>query len=141
MDIKDQNSATLAVVTLNPHTAAPCFLLMCVYFGPATEAEKFLEPFKALSPVMAMGSVVTYTAVNDGIDPFTVKGDYKRFNLAGIPRFDPAPWQGITESFVELTKRYPDIKSGGYGFEWTTGTQKAIELDSAWAHRDLKCWA
>jgi hypothetical protein len=32
------------------------------------------------------------------------------------------------------------MKMGGYGFEWTTGKQKEIELDSAWAHRDLQCW-
>jgi hypothetical protein len=140
MNVKDHNSAVLAVVTLNPHLQKPCFLLMCIYFGPAIEAEKFLEPFKALSPMMAMGSMVDYTKINDSIDPFTVKGDYKCFNLAGVPRFDPAPWQEIAESFVELTKTFPDMKMGGYGFEWTTGKQKEIELDSAWAHRDLQCW-
>jgi hypothetical protein len=140
MGVKDHNSAILAVITLNPHLQKPCFLLMCVYFGLAVEAERFLAPFKALAPMMSMGSMVDYTKVNDSIDPFTVKGDYKRFNLAGVPRFDPAPWQGIAESFVELTKQYPDIKMGGYGFEWTTGTQKKIELDSAWSHRNLQCW-
>ncbi|PMD57104.1 Glucooligosaccharide oxidase [Hyaloscypha bicolor E] len=140
MNVKDHNSAVLAVVTLNPQLQKPCFLLMCIYFGPAIEAEKFLEPFKALSPMMAVGSMVDYTNINDSMDPFTVKGDYKCFNLAGVPRFDPAPWQGIAESFVELTKAFPDIKMGGYGFEWTTGKQKEIELDSVWAHRDLQFW-
>lgn len=140
MDEKDHNSATLAVVTLNPHVQKPVFLVMCIYFGPAAEAEKFLEPIKALNPMMVMGSMVNYTKVNDSIDPFTVKGDFKRFNLAGVPSFDPEPWQGIAESFVEQTKKYPDMKMGGYGFEWTTGVQKEVELDSAWAHRDLKCW-
>jgi hypothetical protein len=140
MDVKDHNSAALGVITTNPEKGSPCFLLMCIYFGPAAEAERYLEPIKSLNPMMAMGAMVSYTSVNDGIDPFTVTGDFKRMELAGVPRFDAAPWQGIAESFVQMTKTYPDFKMGGYGFEWTTGKQKKIELDSAWAHRDVKCW-
>ena len=112
--VKDHNTANLAVATNNPQLGKPCFILMVMYFGPAAEAEKFYAPVKALGPMMAMGEMVKYTSVNDGIDPFTVKGDYKRFKLAGIPEFDPEPWQGIADSFVRLAEMYPDFKMGGY---------------------------
>ena len=135
---QEQNAACLAVITCNPHTGDPCFILMPVYFGSEAQADGYLAPLKALSPMMAMGGMTKYTEVNNGADPFCIKGGIKRFKLAGMPRFTAAVWPTVAEVFVELVKKCPDAKSGGYGFEWTSGRQKEIELDSAWAHRGVK---
>lgn len=140
MDIKDRNAANLGVVVANPELGAPVFLFISLYYGPAVEAEKYLEPLKALGPMMVTGDMVEYPRVNDSADPFTVKGDYKKLELAGIPEFDPEPWQEIANDFIETKKAYPDIVMGGYGFEFVTGVEKNVELDSAWAHRDVHCW-
>jgi hypothetical protein len=138
---QDHDAACLAVITCNPHTGDPCFILMPVYFGSEAQADEYLAPLKALGPMMAMGGMTKYTEVNNGADPFCVKGGIKRFKLAGMPRFDATVWPNVAKVFVELVKKCPDAKSGGYGFEWTSGKQKETELDSAWAHRGVKYWA
>jgi hypothetical protein len=114
---------------------------MPVYFGSEGQAEKYLEPLKKLGPMMTMGGMTKYTEVNNVVDSFCEKGGIKRFKLAGMPRLDAKVWPNVAEIFVELVKKCPDAKGGGYGFEWTSGKQKEIELDSAWAHRDVKYWA
>ena len=138
---QDHNVACLAVVTCSPQTGDPCFILMPVYFGSEPLAEEYLKPLKALGPMMAMGGMTNYTEVNNGADPFCVKGGIKRFKLAGMPKFEAGVWSNVADVFISLIKKCPDAKSGGYGFEWTSGKQKEIELDSAWAHREVKYWA
>lgn len=140
MDIKDQNAANLAVIVSNPEMGSPVFLFICMFLGPAIGAENYLAPLKALGPMMVRGESVEYPRVNDSADPFTIKGDFKKLEVQGLPEFNPEPWQRIADAFVETTKKFPDIVMGGYGFEFTTGTQKPVELDSAWAHRDVKVW-
>ncbi|KAH7356488.1 hypothetical protein BKA65DRAFT_494787 [Rhexocercosporidium sp. MPI-PUGE-AT-0058] len=140
MDDKDHNSANIAVVTPNPESGAPCILVMCLVFGSTAEAEEYTAPIKALSPFMAMENRINYFNINDGLDPFCAKGGFKQFKLMGATRFDPEPWKEIAEMFVELKERCPDVVSGGFGFEWVTGTQKKVELDSAWAHTEVKSW-
>lgn len=140
MDDEDHNSANIAVVTLNPQTGTPCLLVMCLFFGATAEAEEYTAPIKALGPVVAMESRIEYSEINDGMDGFCAKGGFKQFKLLGAMRFDPEPWAEVADIFVDLKERYPDVVSGGYGFEWVTGKQKEGTMDSAWAHAEVKSW-
>ncbi|KAH9223770.1 hypothetical protein DL95DRAFT_431599 [Leptodontidium sp. 2 PMI_412] len=140
MDEQTHNSANIAVVTLNPESGTPCLLIMCLFFGSTAEAEEYTAPIKALGPLVVMENRTKYSDINDGMDAFCAKGGFKQFKLAGATRFDPEPWGEIANIFVELKERCPDVVSGGFGFEWVTGRQKVIELDSAWAHTEVKSW-
>ncbi len=141
MDDEENNAANICVITPNPQSGAPCVLFMTLFFGSTADAEEYTAPVKALGPMAAIENRVSYASINDSMDPFCAKGGFKRFSLAGLTQFDPTPWQEIAEIFVDLKKRCPDIGGGGYGFEWVTGKQKKIELDSAWAHTGVKSWA
>ena len=140
MDDEDHNSANIAVVTLNPQTGTPCLLVMCLFFGPTAEAEEYTAPIKALGPVVAMENRIKYSEINDGMDGFCAKGGFKQFKLMGATRFDPEPWAEVADIFVDLKERCPDVVSGGYGFEWVTGKQREVRMDSAWAHTEVKSW-
>ncbi|KAH7407901.1 hypothetical protein BKA64DRAFT_721649 [Cadophora sp. MPI-SDFR-AT-0126] len=140
MDDEDHNSANIAVVTLNPESGTPCLLVMCLFFGSTAEAEEFTAPFKALGPIVAMENRTKYSDINDGMDGFCTKGGFKKFKLMGATRFDAEPWAEIADIFVDLKEQCPDVVSGGYGFEWVTGKQKEVGMDSAWAHTDVKAW-
>lgn len=140
MDNGTHNSENIVVVTLKPESGTPCLLVMCHVFGSTAEAEEYTTPIKALQPFMAMGERVKYSDINNSMDPFCVKGGFKQFKLAGATSFDPQPWGEIADMFVQLKKDCPDVVSGGFGFEWVSGKQKNIELDSAWAHTEVKSW-
>ena len=140
MDDEENYSVGLSVITANPMNGDPCVLVVAMYFGDSSSAEAFFSPIAALGPLAAMPERTDYQKVNDSFDVYCAKGGYKRFFLAGVPRFDPAPWQEISQIFVELLGKYPEVGHGGYAYEWNSGKQKTIIADSAWAHRDLKCW-
>lgn len=141
IDDQENNAACLFVITSNPQSGDPCAVLMPLYFGPEISADRYFAPLKALNPIMATGGMTSYTDINNGTEPFCVKGGFKRFNLAGLPSFNAASWPKIAQNFVDLIKACPDAQSGGYGFEFLSGKAKCIEQESAWAHRDVKLWA
>jgi hypothetical protein len=93
-------------------------MLMAFYFGPETGANEYFGPVKVYNPMMTTGEMITYTDMNNGIDAFCVKGGFKRFNLAELPRFSAAPWLKVAELHVELVKlvqmrRLVDMDSNG----------------------------
>ena len=136
-----ENNAALAyILTQHPTTREPCLLVLAGYFGDTPEAERFFSPISSLGPMIADVKREDYTHLNDGIDPFCVKGGFKKFTLQGVEKFSAKPWGEIAEMFVQLTKDCDDIVTGGFAFEFTTGKQKHIELESAWAHRNVKAW-
>lgn len=137
---EENNASVLNIVSQHPVTRDPCVLTLASYFGSTSDAEKFFSPIVALNPAMTDAKRVDYTQLNDGIDIFCSKGDFKEFNLKGIPDFNPGAWGAVAQTFDDLTKECGDLVFGGYGFEFTTGKQKHIELDSAWAHRNVKVW-
>jgi hypothetical protein len=97
MNDKEHNSASLCIITTNPHTGTPFVMLMAQYLGPSVEADQYFAPIKDLGTLMTMGGMIKVTEINNGMDPFCVKGGYKRLDLHGAPEFDPEPWQGIAE--------------------------------------------
>jgi hypothetical protein len=124
MNDREHNSASLCIITTDPHSGNPCVMLMAQYFGSAEEADKFFAPIKDLGTMMMMGGMIKVTEINNGMDPFCVKGGYKRLDLHGVPEFDPKPWQGIAESYIELTNNCSDAKACGFAFEMVSGDLK-----------------
>jgi len=137
MDDKEHNSASLCIITTNLHAGTPCVMLMAQYFGSAEEADKYFAPIKDLGTLMTMGGMIKVTEINNGMNPFCVKGEYKRLDLSGIPEFDPEPWQGIAEKYIELIKNCSDAKACGFAFKLVSGDLKEKFPYSAWAHRDV----
>jgi hypothetical protein len=140
MNDKEHNSASSCIITTNPHTGTPFVMLMAQYLGPAGEADQYFAPIKDLGTLMTIGGMIKVTEINNGMDPFCVKGGYKRLDLHGVPKFDPEPWQGIAEKYIELTKSCSDAKACGFAFELVSGDLKQKFPDSAWAHMDVKAW-
>lgn len=116
-------------------------LLLLQYVGIEAEAENHFSPIKALNSVMAMGAMTQFSDVNDSADAFSVKGGFKRFALAGLPKLTAEPWPKVAQLFVDLVKACPDAKGSGYGFEFISGKTKKVEHESAWAYRDVRFWA
>lgn len=107
VDDQENHAACLFAITRNPQSGDVCALLMPIYFGLEVHANKFFAPLQALGPAMSMGRMTSYTDINNGTDPFCVKGGFKPFTLAGLPRFNAAPWPQIADVFVELLKFCP----------------------------------
>jgi hypothetical protein len=140
MDDKEHNSASLCIVTTNPHSGTPCVMFMSQCLGPAEEAGIFFAPVKELGTLVTMGGMIKVTDINNGMDAFCAKGGYKRLDLVGVPEFDPEPWQDIAEKYIELTKNCADAKMCGFAYEMVSGYLKKILPNSAWAHRDVETW-
>ena len=53
----------------------PVTALASMYFGPAEEGEKILQPLREVAtPILDLSGIIPYTAVNKMFDPFLVKG-------------------------------------------------------------------
>lgn len=140
--INDQeNNSTLAgIITTHPVTKEPCVLVMAAYFGSTIDAENFFASLLALAPTVADTKREAYNRLNDGMDVFCGKGGYKHFVMYGVSEFSADPWRDIAHVFADLSKECKDMMLGGFAFDFSTGRQKDVELDSAWGHRDVKVW-
>ncbi|KAK1230304.1 hypothetical protein PQX77_006597 [Marasmius sp. AFHP31] len=143
--------AGLMLIGAPPPAFQTVIMILPIYFGPQEEAEKFLEPLRALQPVMFDGKNVLYTRANDAVDAFCVKDGFKRFAGAGmsLDHFrDRAKvvFPKIAELFEELKKVAPDAGATAYALEWNAYSsphKKETEIkeeETAFAHKDAKAW-
>ncbi|KAI3612013.1 fad binding domain containing protein [Moniliophthora roreri] len=136
----------LFIVAAPPPNFQTVLLILPVFFGTASQAEAFLEPLKALGPAVFDGKSVPFTRANDGIDPFCVKGGFKKFSGAGmnLKKFEEVInlVPKIVEYHEELRKKAPDAGATAYAIEWNCHVpKKRLEFpESAYAHKDVKVW-
>lgn len=132
----------LFILTAPPPTFQTVILILPIYFGPAKDAESFYAPLLALNPLVSDLKNIPYNRMNDSVDPFCQKGDFKRFAGAGASSFKPEVWPRILEYFEELKTKCPDAGATAYAFEWNSYvpvSPKALE-DTAFAHRNVTVW-
>ncbi|KIJ30995.1 hypothetical protein M422DRAFT_267413 [Sphaerobolus stellatus SS14] len=96
------SGAGLCLITSAPPTFnTMCIIVLSIYFGPTSNAEKFFAPLLALQPFSTCNSI-PYSKVNDVADTFCVKGGFKRLTGAAIPNLDPDVWMKVIDRYEAL---------------------------------------
>ncbi|KAJ6490188.1 hypothetical protein DFH09DRAFT_1454483 [Mycena vulgaris] len=132
----------LFLIAAPPPAFMTCIIIIPVFFGPVSEAEKYYEPLISLGPMMVDCKPVPYARLNDSMEVFCSKGGFKRFAGAGMQRFQPNIWPKVIELFEELRRNCPDAGATGYAFEWNLHVpkNKLVQADTSFSHRDVKVW-
>jgi hypothetical protein len=95
MITKDFDIAGAIMVMAPPPAFQSCLLISVHFLGDPKAAASVFKPLTDLNPVMASNSTPLFAEYRDGMDYACAKGDYKDFNLVGIPEFK-------TENFVQV---------------------------------------
>ena len=130
----------ICIIASPPPAFTTSIIVIPVYLGQTAEAERFYKPLIDLGPFSTCQNV-PYPRINDSGEAFNVKGGFKRFAGASVPRIDPQTWQKVLARYEELTKECPDAKATGYGVEWNTYDSGRLGEDTAFSHHNVKIWA
>jgi len=144
--INDPNphAAGIVILTKDPMgSGATIVLCVIFYVGSTEDATAHYFSLKAMEPLVWNEKRVPYGNSNDDFDPFCVKGGYKRFKLAGIPRVqnDPQIWEKEVKIFEALIDKSGDQAAhSGIACEWSGAGEAGRFEESAFGHRGVKCW-
>lgn len=133
----------LILVASPPPAFNTVLIVMPFYFGTPAAAEKHWAPILALNPVMADLKSVPWPRVNDGIDVYCGKGQFKRFAGAGAHKFKPETLPQLVIRYDELKSKAPDAAPTAYAIEFNSYLNPSPPVekkDTAYGHRDIKVW-
>jgi hypothetical protein len=95
-----------------------------------------------LEALMWADKRVQYGSLNDDFDPFCIKGGFKKFTLAGLPKFqsDVGVWEREVQIFdAMIEKAGPSAGRSGISWEWAGHGDKVWE-ETAFGHRGVASW-
>lgn len=144
VESEDTPAAGLIISTNDHESKSHVIVALVQYFGTNEAAKSHFEPLEVLGPLVYAHKRVPYADINNDVDPFCVKGGFKHFQLAGVPRFDADAkmWEEVSDIRAELFEKCPDAASTGYGIEWASGksvTGKHLP-ETAYSHGNVKVW-
>jgi hypothetical protein len=142
LDNTSAPTAGLLLLASPPPAHSTVIILMVFYMGPPSEGEKYWEPILSLQPLATDLKSIVWTKVNDGIDPWCVKGQFKRFSGTGGTKFQPQSFVSLLEQYEELKAKVPDAIGTGWGIEFSmfVDLNAVKHRESAFAHKDIKVW-
>jgi hypothetical protein len=130
-----------AIMVMAPPPAFQPALLVAIHFlGDPEKAPAVFQSLSNLRPMMMSASTPLFSEYRDVMDYACAKGDYKDFNLVGIPEFKAENFVKVVGLFEELVKTCPDAGASGYVFEWHTAVSKPENQVSAFAYQDVLLW-
>jgi hypothetical protein len=134
------NTAGIVMVMAPPPAFQPMLAVVPHFIGDPKEAPAAFQQLADLGPLMSSASTPPFSTYRDPMDYACAKGDFKRFNLAGIPEFKTENFLKVIDLFKELLATCPDAGATGYAFEWHTSVKKVEPQDSAFSHQDVLLW-
>lgn len=106
---------------------------------PARAPEAF-KPLYDLEPIRVASRSVPIADLNDGLDVFCGKGDFKRFSIVGVPHYSPERWVKTVHLWKELQDQCEDARSTTFNFQWHSRFPVKPPFDSANSIHDVCLW-
>ncbi|KAF4620236.1 hypothetical protein G7Y89_g14584 [Cudoniella acicularis] len=140
MVTSEHNTAGLIMVMAPPPAFQPMLAVIPHYFGDPEKAPAAFKALSDLQPLLSSASNMSFVEFRDSMDYACVKGDFKRFSVAGIPKFKTKSFLKVIDLFKELLDSCPDASASGYAFEWHTAITELQPQDSAFGFQDQLLW-
>lgn len=136
----DSRHATSGLImTMAPPPARKSSIVISErYTGDPAGAEEAYKPLYDLNPLVANGSQVPIQNISDGREAIGAKGDFKRFGIVGLRRFDIETFLKTIEVWKELVADCPDAINTAFNFQWDSKPVKTPSFDSAMCLHDTR---
>ncbi|PCG99792.1 FAD-binding, type 2 [Penicillium occitanis (nom. inval.)] len=140
MDNSNYATAGLLMVMAPPPTRQPSVVVAARYTGNPQDAAAAYQPLYDLKPVAAPGGEVPIQNASDARSALGAKGDFKRFGVVGLHRFDPEAFLKTVDVWKEMIAQCPDAVNSGFNFQWDSRPPRKSELNSAHSLQDIRYW-
>lgn len=138
MDDSRYATSGLIMTMAPPPARKPSIVISARYTGDPAGAEEAYVPLYDLKPLVANGSQVPIQNISDGREAIGAKGDFKRFGIVGLRRFDIDSFLKTIEIWKELVAECPDATNTAFNFQWDSRPVKTPSFDSAMCLHDTR---
>ena len=135
----DRYATSGLIMTMAPPPARkPSIVISARYTGDPVMAEEAYKSLYDLKPLVANGSQVPIQNISDGREAIGAKGDFKRFGIVGLRRFDIDSFLKTVEIWKELVAKCTDAMNTAFNFQWDSRPVKTPPFDSAMCLHDTR---
>ena len=138
MDDSDYATSGLIMTMAPPPARKPSIVISARYTGDPADAKKAYRPLYDLKPLVANGAQVPIQNISDGREAIGAKGDFKRFGIIGLRRFDIESFLKTIEVWKELVAKCPDAINTAFNFQWDSRPVKTPPFESAMCLHDVR---
>ncbi|KAK8092005.1 hypothetical protein PG997_002366 [Apiospora hydei] len=118
MDDASWATAGLIMTMASPPARKPALVISARYTGNPDGAKIAYKPLYDLQPL----------------------GDFKRFGIVGLKRFDIDSFLKTIEVWKALVEQCPDAMNTAFNFQWDSRPPKTPEFESAMSLHDTRYW-
>lgn len=140
MDDSTKATAGLMMIMAPPPARKPCVVIAARFTGDLDKAQNAYKPLYDLGPIVANGGPVPVQNTSDAREALAAKGDFKRFGVVGLRRFDVEKFLQVVEVWKTLVEECPDAINTAFNFQWDSRPPKAPSFESANSLHDLRYW-
>ncbi|TVY32060.1 FAD-linked oxidoreductase [Lachnellula subtilissima] len=138
MDDDRHATAGLMMIMAPPPARNPCLVIATKYTGDPEQAPEAYKALYKLQPIVANGASVPIQNANDAQDALGAKGDFKRFGIIGLHRFEQDSFLKTIELWKELVAECPDAINTSFNFKWDSRPAKKPGFESAMSLHDIR---
>ena len=140
MDDSRYATSGLIMTMAPPPHRKPSLIISARFTGDPSEAEDAYRPLYDLKPFVASGSQVPIQNISDGREAIGAKGDFKRFGIIGLRRFELDSFLKTINIWRELISECPDAINTAFNFQWDSRSVRVPPFDSAMCLHDTRFW-
>ena len=138
MDDSSHATSGLIMTMAPPPARKPSIVISARYTGDPTMADVAFKSLYDLKPLVANGSQVPIQNISDGREAIGAPGDFKRFGIIGLCRFDIDAFLKSTQIWQALVLQCPDAINTAFNFQWDSRPVKSPPFDSAMCLHDRR---
>ncbi|KAI1819812.1 hypothetical protein F4861DRAFT_543576 [Xylaria intraflava] len=140
--IDDGSKATagLMMVQAPPPARKARLVIAARYTGNPDDAQEAYKALYNLKPLVANGGPVPIQNASDGRDALSAKGDFKKFGVVGLRRFNVESFLGTIDIWKRLITECPDAINTSFNFQWDSRLAKSPDFESAMSLHDIRLW-
>ena len=120
MDARRYATSGLIMTMAPPPARKPSIIVSARYTGDPAGAGAAYKPLRDLKPLVASGSQVPIQNISDRREAIGAKGDFKRFGIVSLRRFDIDSFLKTVEVWKALVAACPDTINTAFNFQWDT---------------------
>ena len=133
------NATSGLIMTMAPPPARkPSIVISARYTGDPATADLAYKPLYDLKPLVAHGSQVPIQNISNGREAIGAPGDFKRFGIIGLCRFDLDSFLETTQVWQSLIRQCPDAINTAFNFQWDSRPVKTPPFESAMCLHDRR---
>ncbi|KAI1850462.1 hypothetical protein JX265_013424 [Neoarthrinium moseri] len=138
-DSKHATSGLIMIMAPSP-ARNKTLVISARYTGNPDHAKIAYKPLYDLKPLMANGGPVPVQNTSDAREVLCAKGDFKRFGVVGLRRFNVDSFLETVKVWQTLVEACPDAINTAFNFQWDSRPPKTPQFESAMSLHDIRYW-